>query len=102
MGRESSPAVVGLFVAVECAFGFSAFLPSIFTIRHFGAQPATAENIRIGEALGCAWAIALAGIASILVDSVAPLLLTIPTAALIVCVYEWALRHPDGSAEVMA
>lgn len=101
MGRESSPAVVGLFVAVECAFGFSAFLPSIFTIRHFGSQPATAENIRIGEALGFAWAVALAAVAGLLVDSLAPLALTVPTAALIVCVYEWALRHPDGLPAAM-
>lgn len=101
MPNDSSPSIVGMFVAVETAFGFSAFLPSIFTIRHFGNQDGTTENIRIGYVMGTAWALAISALTSLLVRSYLPFLFTIPACAVMVGVYEWALRNPDESGEEM-
>jgi len=101
MIERSNPALLGVLIAIECAAIYSQYLPSIFTIRHFGAQEGTVENIRIGEVIGTVNAVILSGLASAIIGNPAPFLFTIPIAAATVGVYEWALRNPDGGAQVM-
>ncbi len=82
--------LIATFVAVEGAHAFSAFNPSIFTIREF-KNPRTAKNIRIGEALASAFCLLLGGITSMIALSLLPLVISAIVAALMCCVYEWAL-----------
>jgi hypothetical protein len=92
---------VALLIAVEVAFGFSAFEPSIFTIRHFSAQPETKESIRIGEVLAVGYSLLIAIIAGMITKSVLPVLFTCVSCAGMVGIYEWALNNPESAAEVM-
>lgn len=101
MTGDTSPAVIGTFVGIETAFGFSAFLPSVFTIRHFAAQNGTRSNVRIGEGLGVAWALAIGTVASVLIDHPAPLYFSVVASAGMVAVYEWCLANPDAQPEQM-
>jgi hypothetical protein len=88
------------FVAVEGAHAFSAFLPSIFTIRAFAARnPSAAKAIRDGEIIGTAFAVGLGAVVSALIGSKLPVTFSIVTSMVMVSVYEYALRTAnDGQA----
>jgi hypothetical protein len=92
---------IALLIAVEVAFGFSAFEPSVFTIRHFSAQPETKESIRIGEYLAVGFSMLIAFAAAAVTKSMLPVILTMLSCAGMVCVYEWALTNPEHAAEQM-
>lgn len=92
---------IALLIAVEVAFGFSAFEPSIFTIRHFAAQPETYESIRIGEFLAVGFSMLIALTAGAVTKSMMPIIFTMISCAGMVCVYEWALSNPEKAAEQM-
>ena len=98
---EDDKVTIALLIAVEVAFGFSAFEPSIFTIRHFAAQPETKDSIRIGEVLAVGFSMLIATTASAITHSVLPLFFTMISCAGMVAVYEWALTNPEIGAEVM-
>lgn len=84
--------LMAAFVGVESAHGFSAVLPSIFTIRTFGNQPWTRKAIRDGEIIGTLFALTLGAIVSALMKTPLPLYFSIGTSAAMVSVYEYALR----------
>jgi hypothetical protein len=92
MMEKHEKILMSAFVAMESAHAYSAFLPSIFTIRTFGHAPGTAKSIRDGEIIGTAFALGLGGIVSKLIDSWMPLLFAGATSAIMVGVYEAALR----------
>ena len=92
---------IALLIAVEVAFGFSAFEPSVFTIRHFAAQEQTMESIRIGEYLAVGFSLLIAAVASAMTKSMLPLMFTAVSCSGMVCVYEWALQNPESAAEQM-
>jgi hypothetical protein len=98
---EDDKLTVALLIAVEVAFGFSAFEPSIFTIRHFAEQPETEESIRIGEVLAVGFSMLIAIIAGMITKSVLPVVFTMASCFGMVMVYEWALKNPEAGAEVM-
>lgn len=83
--------LLGVFVAVEGAHAYSAFLPSIFTIRRF-RDTQTQKDIRDGEVIGSLFVLALGGVVAAITRSALPLLLAMVTAGVMVSVYEWALR----------
>lgn len=92
--------LMSAFVAVEGAHAFSAFLPSIFTIRAFTAHnPGAAKAIRDGEIIGTAFAVGLGAVVSALIGSKLPVTFSIVTSMVMVSVYEYALRTAnDGQA----
>lgn len=100
---KPSSAVVGLsLLAMGDAAAFqSAFCPSIFTVRAFRARSDhsahTANDVRGGMALGSALALGVGYGASLVSESVYPLLATAAAMALFWAAYEWALRNPRGS-----
>ena len=98
---DDSKVTIALLIAVEVAFGFSAFEPSIFTIRHFAAQPQTIESIRIGEALAVGYSMLIAIVAGYITKSTLPVVFTMISCAMMVAIYEWALTSPEVNAEVM-
>jgi len=84
--------IMAAFVAVESAHAYSAFEPSIFTIRTFGHEPTTTQAIRDGEIMGSVFALALGGIVSALTESYLPLIFAVGTVVFMVSIYEWALQ----------
>jgi hypothetical protein len=83
--------LLATFVALESAHAFSAFLPSVFTIRRF-RDAQTARDIRDGEVIAAGFAIAVGAVVSALTKSSLPLIFSVVTALAMVQVYEWALR----------
>ncbi len=83
---------LAIFVAVEGANAYSAFLPSIFTIRTFKSETGTHRSIRDGEVIATLFALAIGAATSLIVASWLPLFFAVVTAIVMVSVYEWALR----------
>ena len=77
--------------AVEGAHAYSAFNPSIFTIRHFRDRT-TERDVRAGEVLGSAFTLALGLIVSLIVNDWLPLAFAAGVVVVMVSVYEWALQ----------
>lgn len=91
--ERTSEILLGAFVGVEAAHAYSAFLPSIFTIRTFtNGDGLAAADIREGELFGTAYALALGAIVAKLTRSPLPLLFAGVTAVVMISVYEYALR----------
>jgi len=93
--------LMAAFVGVEGAHAFSAFLPSIFTIRAFAAgNPGAQRAIRDGEILGTAFALGLGAGVSALIGSKLPITFSAVTALVMVSVYEYALRTANNGQRV--
>ena len=90
--------LMSAFVAVEGAHAFSAFLPSIFTIRHFALTEDAARSIRDGELMGTFFALSLGAVVSSLLSTKLPLVFAAVTSAAMVSVYEYALRTRELGA----
>lgn len=80
------------FVAVESAHAFSAFCPSVFTIKSLAIPQNQQAQIREGYIPATIFAILLAIIVSRLIHSNYPLFFGIGTVVFMIFVYEWALR----------
>jgi hypothetical protein len=91
-----------LLVAAEAPQAYSAFLPSIMTIRTFVNDDNAVAAIREGEVFGSAFVglISLAG--SLLVNSPWPLAVGVATVVTMVSVYEYALQGPRGGLDMTA
>jgi len=81
------------FTAVESAHAFSAFCPSVFTIKEFvGQNPAKKNEIRLGYVPAVIFAVALGFIVSKIIKSWMPLLFALGTCGFMVASYEVAMR----------
>ena len=83
---------LAVLTAVEGAHAYSAFLPSIFTIRSFRDQNTTQRSIRDGELIGSLFAVSLGAIVAAVTRNPMPFYFAIGTAVMMVSVYEWALK----------
>ena len=97
---ESAHGVVltSVFMALEGAFAYSAFLPSMMTIGTFVDSPAKVAAIRQGEIVGSAFLLALAITTAYIMKSPLPLLFGVAAGALALAVYEYALRQSPAAA----
>lgn len=84
--------VTSVFMALEGAFAYSAFLPSIMTIGTFVDTHEKVRMIREGEVVGTAFLIALSLTVSKIMKSPIPLLLGLLAGGAVLAVYEYALR----------
>ncbi len=84
--------LTSVFMALEGAFAYSAFLPSIMTIHTFVDTPGKVSAIRKGEMVGTAFLVSLSGITSIIMKSVFPFIFGIVAGAITLFIYEKALR----------
>lgn len=93
-----SAAEVGviLLVAAEAPQAYSAFLPSIMTIRTFVDDPDAVYDIREGEVLGSAFVLLISVAGTLLTDSPWPFIVGILTIVAMVGVYEYALQGTRG------
>lgn len=87
---------VVLLVAAEAPQAYSAFLPSIMTIRTFVGDPGAVADIREGEVFGSAFVLLIGAAGSFLTGSSVPFIIGIATIAVMVGVYEYALQGRRG------
>lgn len=92
--------VTSIFMALEGAFAYSAFLPSIMTIGTFVDSPEKVQMIREGEIVGTAFLIALSLTVSAVMKSPLPMVLGLIAGGLALGVYEYALRKSPAWSEV--
>ncbi len=79
--------LLSVFVAVESAHAFSAFNPSVFTIRRF-PDGQTIRDIRTGCVYAFVFSLAIGTLTSAIVKSGLPLLLAVLVATGMFAVYE--------------
>jgi len=89
---EKEKVLISAFVALESAHFFSAFLPSVFTIKTFVKQTDGEKAIREGELYAILFALALGLVVSNLIKSYLPLIASIIVAVAILIVYEKSLK----------
>lgn len=88
------------FVALESAHFYSAFLPSVMTIRKFAHDQTAREALRQGEVLATTFAVTLGWLVSELTQTSWPVWGSVIVAAAMVLVYESAMRQTTD--EVLA
>jgi len=86
---EQDRAIAALGMAVAGTQFYSAALPSIFTIRKFSAD---AASIRDGERFSTVMTLGLGLVVAAMLDSPEPFVMAVVIAAIMVSMYEWALR----------
>lgn len=93
-----NPAEVGvvLLVAAEAPQAYSAFLPSIMTIRTFVGDEGAVADIREGELLGSVFVAGIGVVGSMLTGSPWPVVVAILTIVVMVAIYEHALNGRRG------
>jgi hypothetical protein len=91
LGKEDAALV--MLVAVESAFAYSAFLPSVFTIRKHVESDEEMADIRTGEVLAGLFVLVLAGITASIIESRVPILVGLFTMVAMTGVYEIALAN---------
>lgn len=92
MATQREHVLLAAFSALESAHFYSAFLPSVMTIRKFAKDPEAVEALRKGEAVATAFALTLGWVVSELIDSYLPLAFTAATAVAMLAVYEYAIQ----------
>ncbi len=93
VGGRNEIVLTSVFMALEGAFAYSAFLPSIMTIGTFVDTEAKVRAIREGEIVGSAFLVGLSLTVAAITKSPIPLLCGLVAGALAVGVYEYALKH---------
>jgi hypothetical protein len=91
--------LTSVFMALEGAFAYSAFLPSIMTIGTFVDTPEKVKMIRQGEIVGTAFLVGLSVTVAYIVRSPIPLLAGLAAGGLAIGVYEYALRSAPANLQ---
>lgn len=95
--------VISIFMGLEGVHAYSAFLPSVFTIKTFVQDDNGVRMIREGEIMASAYLIVLALAVGYITKSKWPVIMALATGAAMIGVYEYALaRCParqDGCEE---
>lgn len=84
--------LISTFAAMEALHAYSAFLPSIMTIRKFAGDEEAVQAIRQGEALATAFTVVLGWVLSEVVESYLPFWFAMGAALAYLAVYEFALH----------
>lgn len=83
--------LLSVFVAVEGAHAFSAFMPSYFTVKKFADQSEDVSRLRSGYVPAVAFNVALGSLVSALTRKPAPLIMTIIVSIFMIAMYEGAV-----------
>lgn len=97
--------VLAIFVGVEGAHAFSAFMPSYFTVQKFATESEDAHKLRSGYLPAVAFNILLGGVVSLLTKKPLPVLIAIVVSMFMISLYEGAIGkvtngHEASSSEV--
>ena len=96
---SSEVVITSVFMALEGAFAYSAFLPSIMTIGTFVDSQEKIRMIREGEVVGTGFLIALAFTVAGVMKSPLPIFFSLLAGGVTLGVYEYALRHSPAWTE---
>jgi len=83
--------LIAVFVAVEGAHAFSAFMPSAFTIRTFVQDEAGISQLRAGYLPALAFLLILAGVVSAMRKNATPLLVAGIVGVFMIGLYEYSI-----------
>lgn len=99
--KAATAATVGmmLLAAGEVPNFLAGMLPSLMTIRRFGADEGDRSALRRGEVAGTALALSVGAGASLAVGSWLPFAATVTINIVMLCMYEHAIRNPAGDAK---
>ena len=84
--------LLSVFVAVEGAHAFSAFMPSVFTIRKF-TEADDLSRLRSGYIPATFFNLVLGGAVSALTKKRAPLVISAVMVVFMILMYEYAIRQ---------
>lgn len=93
---EEDNLLLSIFVGVEGAHAFSAFMPSYFTVQKFATSGEDAEKLRSGYIPAVAFNLFLGGIVSVLTKRPMPILIALAVSLFMISLYEGAIRKVDG------
>jgi hypothetical protein len=85
--------MISIFLALEGVHAYSAFLPSVFTIKTFVHTEEGRDMIREGEVMASLFLAALAGVTVWITKSPLPLILGLVAGGGMLAVYEFALAR---------
>lgn len=99
--NPAAAGAAGLFLlaVAEVPNYLAGVLPSWMTIRRFAADERDTTTLRVAELYGASFALLVGAGAALIAQSWWPLIGTIVAAALLLCGYEWAIRHPHADAK---
>lgn len=89
--------LLSVFVAVEGAHAFSAFMPSYFTVKKFAEGEEDRQALRSGYPPAIIFNLALGGLVSALIKDIRPLIMSVLVIAFMVVLYERAIELPEVS-----
>jgi hypothetical protein len=89
---KSEVLLTSALVAVEGAHAFSAFLPSVFTIRRLAVPQRAERDLRLGYIPASLFALTLGLLAGKILKSPWPLVASALTVIFMIAAYEWAIR----------
>ena len=85
--------LLSVFVAVEGAHAFSAFMPSYFTVKKFASGDADRRSLRSGYVPAILFNAALGGTVSALTKNSKPLIFALIVCVAMVFLYEGAIKE---------
>lgn len=91
--------MISIFLALEGVHAYSAFLPSVFTIKTFVGTREGVDMIREGELMATVFLVALAGVTVWITRSPLPLIMGLVAGGGMIAVYEHALARCPYSRE---
>lgn len=83
--------LLSVFVAVEGAHAFSAFMPSYFTVKKFAGDEGDKEALRSGYPPAVMFNLVLGAVVSAMAEDVRPLLFSIVVCISMIVLYEQAI-----------
>lgn len=87
--------LLSVFVGVEGAHAFSAFMPSYFTVKKFADGAEDISNLRSGYTPAIAFNLALGSLVTVLTKDWKPFIISALTAAFMVSLYEGAINEKE-------
>jgi hypothetical protein len=92
--------LLAVFVAVEGAHAFSAFMPSTYTTLKFAGDPGDAAMLRMGYIPAVMFNLILGGIVSFFAKSKKPIVASLLVIVGMTMFYEWGIRKGTGQGFV--
>ncbi len=92
--------LLSVFVAVEGAHAFSAFMPSTYTTLKFAGDPGDAAMLRMGYIPAVLFNLILGGVVSFFARSKKPFVASLLVIVGMTAFYEWGIRKGTGQGFV--
>jgi hypothetical protein len=89
--KNDSDLLLSVFVAVEGAHAFSAFMPSYFTVKKFADSDGDIELLRSGYQPAIAFNLLLGALVSLMIKSPLPSIMSVVVILFMVTLYERAV-----------